>query len=231
MPPTLLSSILAPAWNALTAEQRTCWHFWALAHPQTSEQGVLRTNYGNQEHTARNANIAVADGPALITDPPTTQPDPPFVTVIVIAWPLQSKLQGAEIARRGVIALEFPNPLPANITAIVTQGYTQKHSGKGRQPRIRHVTRKLPGTDGVLRLDIASGYFAETSGDTKYARIKGISARRRPDLPIAKLKIIDVETGKRARQAIANIYGGGPTKINRPRATAVNPTTGTNHYP
>ena len=44
--PTLLSDVIQPAWQALTPEQRTCWHFWALEHPQIDAAGALRTLYG-----------------------------------------------------------------------------------------------------------------------------------------------------------------------------------------
>jgi len=69
--PTLLTDRIQPAWQALTPQQRTCWHWWAQVNPVTNDSGELRTLYGNQAHYRTNANLAIPTTPTLIHDPPT----------------------------------------------------------------------------------------------------------------------------------------------------------------
>lgn len=228
--PTLLGDIIQPAWNSLTPEERTCWHFWALANPLIDELGVLRTLNGEQAHYQRNKDLAVTESVPLLTEPPADFTPPRPVAVITLTWPLASQLGGSISTRGGFVALELEDELPADTAAIVTQGYYRKKNGGGRPPRIRHVCVILPLATGQVNLQLPSGYYATTSGDNKFARIFGVTAQRRPDRPLATIKLVNVENGQTLRQIIANPYGGSRKKTNRPRATQVNPRPG-NHYP
>lgn len=228
--PTLLSDIIQPAWQALTPEQRTCWHFWAAAHPQMDESGELRTLYGQQAHYARNSIIAASEAGSLLDDPPSDEQPPPAVVINSYAWPLQSLVDGTTTKRTGWVYLEVIGEIPAEAIITVRQGYDRKRTGKGRPPRIRHVTIMQPLTTGVVQLDVPSGYYATTGGENRYARIKAVTARRRPELPLGTIKITRTTNGKTVRQLLTNPYGGARTKINRPRATAVKPRPG-DHYP
>lgn len=229
--PTLLSDVIQPAWQALTAEQRTCWHYWSLQNPQITEDGILFTPWGQQAHYRLNANIAVTESNPLLEEPPTTNDPPPTLQINSYAWPLQSKLADDTIARSGFVVLDRAAPLDDKTAAIVTQGYTRKKNGKGRPPRLRHVTVMQPLSSGTISLDDPVGYYATTAGNNRYATIKGRRARRRPDLPLAKIKVINLETGRITRGTINNPFGGSRTRNNRARATVINPTNGTNHYP
>lgn len=228
--PTLLSDVITPAWDALTADQRTCWHFWALKHPQLDAAGELRTMYGKQAHYSRNAQIAVIDDPPLLTTPPPDAAPPVAPTVYSQAWPLQSKTISGETARRGVCYAILDGDLPDDTAIILRQGYTYRKSGKGPRPRIRHCTVRSTLTTDAINLDDPSGYFASTDGDTKYAHIKGVNAQRRPDLPLGSIKVVDLNTGLYTEAAIPNPFGGTRTKANRARATSVNPGPD-DHFP
>lgn len=229
--PTLLGDVIQPAWQSLTAEQRTCWHFFALQHPQLVEDGRLFTLWGMQLHYALNANIAVTETNPLLDDPPATTDKAEPVTFTAYAWPLQSRMADLSTSRNGFLYLEGNKPVPITVAAIVHQAYLRKKGGPGRPPRLRHATVAQPGSTGVLSLSTPEGYFATTAGDNRYSRIKGRTARRRGDLPLARVKTINLENGQITRGVIANPFGGSRTKTNRARATQIDPTNGVNHYP
>lgn len=229
--PTLLSDFIQPHWNALTPEQRVCWHFWAADHPLVDELGRLRTLYGAQAHYNRNGNIAVTEDNTLLGNPPTTMTAPQAVAIITVAWPLQSLISGTTTARRGLVYLELDEPMPTDTAVIVKQGYDKKHNGPGRPPRVRHVTIIQPLQSGDVALDIPDGYYATTAGNNKFATIRGRTAQRRPDKPLATVRIVNLTNGQTVREVLKNPFAGSPTKSNRARATAVQPTGGVNHYP
>lgn len=229
--PTLISDIIAPAWNALTPEERTCWHFWAASHPQLDQAGALRTLYGNQAHYKVNANVAVLESPPLLTAPPTTQTPPKQVIILSAAFPLQSQITGTTTARNGYVFLTINDEIPSDTAVIVTQAYTRRSASTKRIPRLRHVTIILPLEDGDVSLNVPRGYYATTAGNNRYASIRGITAKRRPDYALARARIINLTNGLTVSQALSNPYSGSRTKSNRARATSVNPTTGINHYP
>jgi len=79
-----------------------------------------------------------------------------------------------------------------------------------RTPRVRHVTTIQPDAAGPVPLDQPTGYFATTAGVNKFARIKGLTARRRPDLPLGILRVISTTNGRIHRQTIPNPRGGSP---------------------
>lgn len=228
---TLLSDVIHPAWAALTPEQRTCWHFWAAANPLTDEGGRLQTLYGAQAHYARNANLAVAESLTLLANPPTTLTPPLEVAILTVAWPLMSRITGTTTARRGLVYLNLEDEIPSDTVVIVRQGYDRKLTGKGRPPRIRHVTVILPTTIGDVTFTPPEGYFATTAGVNRYTTVTGITARRRPDRPLGTIRVVRIDNGSTVRQALANPYGGSRKGTNRARATSVNPLQGTNHYP
>ena len=229
--PTLLGDIIQPAWQSLTPEQRTCWHFWAATHPELDESGRLVTLYGQQAHYAKNADIATAVTVPLLDDPPPNSTPPFTVAMVTYAWPIQSLLGGTVTARQGLVWAELDDPVPSNQIVIVKQGYDRKKTGTGRPPRIRHVTILLPLDTGMVNLQIPTGYYATTSGDNRYSTIRGITARRRPDRPLGTVRIVNIENGQTIRETMDNPFGGSRTKTNRPRATAYKPLSGINHYP
>jgi len=229
--PTLLGDIIQPAWNSLTPEQRTCWHFWAQKTPQLDELGRLVTLYGQQAHYSRNADLATALTVPLIEEPPANETPPQPIAILTIAWPIQSLIEGTTTARQGIVYGELSDPVPTNTVVIVKQGYDRKKRGRGRPPRIRHVTVLVPLDTGFIDFNLPTGYYATTSGDNKFSTIKGITARRRPDKPLGTVRIVNATNGQTIRQVLNNPFGGAPTGANRPRATSVNPDSGINHYP
>lgn len=229
--PTLLGDVIQPEWQSLTPEQRTCWHFWALANPQQDEQGRLTTLYGQQAHYARNADIATAVTVPLLTEPPPDTTPPAKVAIVTFAWPIQSQLTMTTTARNGYAWAETSKPLPADTLIIVKQGYDRKKTGKGRPPRVRHITVLIPLDAGKIDLRAPTGYFASTAGENRYSRIKGVTAKRRPDLPLGTVRIVNVTNGETIREILKNPNGGARKKNNRARATQHRPLDGTNHYP
>ena len=228
--PTLLGDVIQPAWNSLSAEQRTAWHFWAAQHPQFTEGGYLFTMFGQQAHYSRNADLAVAETPTLLDDPPPNTTPPPTPRIDSYAWPLQAQLADTSEVRQGLAFLDFPEGIPADTVVTVRQGYDRKKKGKPRPPRIRHVTVADDSHSGVLSLTVAEGYFASTAGNTKYARIKGVTARRRPELPLGTARVTNTTNGESIRLTISNPYGGARTQSARAPATQFSDST-RNHFP
>ena len=228
--PTLLGDSIQPAWNSLTAAQRTCWHIFAATHPVLDNTGRLRTLYGQQYHYRTNAWIAVAESPALIASPPTTTTPPTAADIQTAVWPLSALRQGGGTARAGTAYLAMKYPNADTVVIIVRQGYTTKKSGNVKPPRIRHVTVIQPEAAGPWDLVVPEGYFASTGGRRKFSVITGRNAKRRPDKPLGNALMIDINNGQKLSVMLRNPYGGARKKTNRPRATAVNPTPG-DHYP
>lgn len=228
--PRLIPDRIAPAWNDLTPEQRVCWHFTAITIPFMNAWGNIEILPGYQYFYERNNDLAVIDETLMLEDPPPNHAPPQQVAIVTVAWPLGSRIEGTTTARRGYAFLQLDDVLPAETAAIVTQGYYRNKSREIKKPRIRHVTVIEPLATGDVSLVIPTGYYATTSGNNRFARIRGIKARQRPDLPLGTLKVVNVTTGQTIRQILSNPNGGTPTGVNRPRATAVDPTPG-DHYP
>lgn len=229
--PTLLGDVIQPAWQALTPEQRTCWHFFAAAHPKMTATGEVRTLYGQQFHYNTNAWLAVAQGPALIAEPPTTPTKPPITEIESAVWPLQALRSDDTTARQGLAYIALKEPNNNEVAIVIRQGYVNKKTGKPGPPRIRHVTVIQPEAAGPWDLTVPEGYFASTGGRRKFSVITGKNAKRRPDKPLGSAIFIDIYSGEKLTTILKNPYGGGSTGSNRPRATQVNPTSGVNHYP
>jgi hypothetical protein len=81
------------------------------------------------------------------------------------------------------------------------------HESISRTPRVRHVTTMIPAQTGNVPLDVPQGYFATTNGVNRFATIKGRTAARRPDLPLGRLRVVNLTNGKVIRQTIPNPTG------------------------
>jgi len=229
--PTLLGETIHPAWNSLTPEERTCWHFWAATHPQYDEKGQLRTMYGAQAHYAVNREIAVTLDNPLLHNPPSNSDPPIQVAIISVAWPLKSRIEDAFTEVGGLVWLELKDEMPENQAGIIKQGYRRSARPTGRKERTRHCTIVVPLHTGIQGLGIPSGYFATTEGENRYARIKGRTAQRRPDKPLGIIRIVNLHNGQTVAQVLRNPYVGARRGTNRARATAVSPDSGVNHFP
>jgi hypothetical protein len=257
----MLEDILGPAWSALTAEQRICWHFTAAKNPIFEEEGGLFTENGWQFFVDRNATLAVVNAAHVMSEPPTTETPPNTDPLVVAAWPLPGKLGAGGSAKRPPVTVTWGSPGPVNTDVIITQEYnrfvgyhseyplTERISAtftdgqkwittgttgeylttgratsqridppkKNKKPAVRHVTTWQAGDAEEISLDDPTGYYATTDGNNKFARIKGLTARRRPDLPLGRVKFINRENGETIEQTITNPTGGSTTAISRPR--------------
>ena len=81
------------------------------------------------------------------------------------------------------------------------------HENISRAPRVRHVTVIAAGGSGEFSLTEPSGYFATTAGANRFATIKGQTARRRPDLPLGKIRVINTSNGVMRKRSIPNPTG------------------------
>lgn len=84
-------------------------------------------------------------------------------------------------------------------------------------PRVRHVTVITPNPNPQTSLETPQGYYATTAGLTRYAKIKGQTARRRPDLPLGKIQMVSTDTGARREYSIKNTTARRRSNIRRPR--------------
>lgn len=88
---------------------------------------------------------------------------------------------------------------------------------KNRRPSTRHAAVYAPSDPDTIRLDTPTGYYATTAGENKFATIRGLTARRRPDLPLGKALFINTANGRRERKTIPNPTGGSVSQVSRPR--------------
>jgi len=228
--PTLLTDVINPAWAALTAEQRTCWHFWALAHPRANLAAKLQALYGKQAHYSYNADAARAELTLPLTSPPTATTPPVQVIIRANGLSMKTKLPDGTVHRYGIAWINLPHKVPGDSLIIIKQSYTRKRAPQKRPARTRHVRVVTVDEEGNILLTSPNGYYASTAGNNRFATIKGRTARRRPDLPFARYKIVRLSTGTYEIRTIPNPFGGNRRKTNRARATQVNPKT-PDHYP
>jgi hypothetical protein len=216
--PTIIGDILSDAWNALTADQRSCWHFFAMKNPIIDEEGELTTLNGWQIYYRQNVYIAIGEDYALLEDPPANLDPPPTRTLQATLWSAKGLLASGATTRRSTLVLEVKQALSADAFEILTQGYTENHGGppipahpsrttSRQRPSPRHVTILEPLFTGIVDLQTPTGYFATTGGRAKFSTIKGITARRRPDLPAAKLRAVSLLNGQTAESTVLNAAG------------------------
>jgi hypothetical protein len=204
MTPTELGDIIAAAWQALTDDQRTCWNFWSLQHPITSSRGDRIALYGWQAFYAINAALAVVD-PALILDnPPTTTTPPPPIKVTGTVWTKRAQLASGATLRTSLAWLDLANAIPTGTAVIVKQAYEIRSSRTRRLPRNRHVTTLQEADTGPVNLQTPRGYFATTAGANKFASIKGATASRKRNKPLARLQVINTSNGATITITVAN---------------------------
>lgn len=215
--PSLIGDRLAPSWQALTPAQRLCWHFWAAAHPQTVDDLDYMILIGWQAYIERNASLMLPDTAMPLTEPPAATTPPARVAILTMSWPRQSRVAVTGTSRYGYTFVQLTDAMPANQIAIVHQGYSRQRKDPKKTTGVRHVTVLLPLDTGPVSLLVPTGYFASTAGATKFARIKGRTARRRPDQPLGKLRVVNTDTGETIQQILSNPNGGGRKRIKRPR--------------
>ena len=225
----IIYDIISGAWAALTADQRSCWHFFAQAHPITDEAGELVTLNGWELYYRQNVYIAVSNTYSLLSDPPANLDPPPSRNMQATLWSVKGLLGTGETIRRPILLLEVKEPLHADVFEILTQEYITNHGGPPtpacyehtqptQQPQPRHVLIIPPLFTGLLDLRTPSGYFATTGGRAKFSKIFGVTARRRPDLPAARLIAVSLINGSTSRSTVANAAGYA-----RPSAPIIDP--------
>lgn len=202
--PTLIGDHLAAKWNSLTDEQRSCWLFWAMANPITSAKGHKLAMYGYEAYVQRNSLLAAMDPELALTDPPANATPPPPAQIRAVNWQKKSKVQNAFRAYNGQAYLQLVQPLPAGCNLMVKQTFQSISKSSGRPARSRHVTYAKQGEPPLINIVVPRGYYASTAGANKYASIKGRTARRKKQLPFARVIIIDLATGNTREQTVGN---------------------------
>jgi len=88
---------------------------------------------------------------------------------------------------------------------------------KNKKPAVRHVSTWQNGDAQEINLSDPKGYYATTAGLNRFATIKGMTARRRPDLALGRVTFINRDNGERVKATIPNPTGGSPSRGARPR--------------
>jgi len=213
----ILYDLIAAHWEGLTTEQQVCWRFWAADNPRTDREGRLGTRTGWQAFYSANCITALHPTPAWIDEPPAVEPEQPTVKITVGAWGRTARLANNTTARSGFAWLEIDEPLPDNTYASVTQSYYRQVKNPTKASRIRHTNILGPGDSGTVNLQTPSGYYAETAGVNKFAKIKGITARRRRDRPLGTLRITTNTGTLTWRSSLPNPLVGTSTGVYRLR--------------
>lgn len=257
----MLEDVMGPAWSALTASERICWHFTGQRNPILDLDGTFFTLNGWQFYVDTNSPLAVVNPTLMLTEPPTDKKPPNTDPLHATMWPLPGKLATGGSAHRAPVKVAWGSPGPPNTAVIIKQGYTQFRGNsakypinqritatfadhqtwittgitgeylttgvataqretsakKNKKPSVRHVTTYQLGDAEVISLNDPKGYYATTAGENKFATIKGMTARRRPDLPLGRVTFINLDNGEIIEQTIPNPTGGSPSQISRPR--------------
>lgn len=211
----ILYDVIAGAWAALTTEQRTCWHFFALKHPVIDEDGELETLNGWQFFYRQNVYIAVSDTYPLLQDPPPHMDPPPTRNLQATLWMIKHLDEDGDTQRRPRLLLEVKRPLDPDTFEIITQTYVTnlrgpplpakpQHTQAYTDPSPRHVTIIPADFTGVVDLTEPTGYFATTGGRPKFSEIHGTSAANHPELPAARLISVSLINGQTADATISN---------------------------
>lgn len=103
------------------------------------------------------------------------------------------------------------------LTTGVTTASRKLSAHRNKKPRVRHVSTWQEGDADEISLDVPTGYYATTGGENRFARIKGLTARRRPDLPLGRVKFLNRDNGEQLSATIPNPTGGSRSQISRPR--------------
>lgn len=212
----ILRDLIADRWAGLTAEHHTCWQFYAAANPRPDRRGRLTTLTGWQMYYSVNANLAVQQPPQWIDEPPDNHEPPPTLNITAAAWARTVRLANGTTALSGFAWLEIDTAIPDNTYAVVTQAYATQLKNPLVRSRIRHTNVLAAGTTGTVNLQTPTGYYAETAGNNKFARIKGLSARRRQDRPLGTVKIFMVIGDGQKRVTIPNPLVGYVSGVRRP---------------
>jgi hypothetical protein len=204
MTPTELGDIIADGWAALTEEQKIKWNFWTLEHPITSSRGDKIGLYGWQGYYQVNAVIATVDPTAILSDPPTTTTPPATTALTPQVWTKRARLASGATLRGALAWIELADEVPTGTSLVIKQAYDIRSNKSRRLPRTRHVTVALETEAGPLNLQVPRGYYAETAGANKFASIKGATAARRRDLPLAQALWVNMTNGTVTKESVKN---------------------------
>lgn len=213
----LIFDLAAPGWATLNPEQKICWHFWAAQNPKLVQDGQLRTLWGWQGYYSTNAPLYVLETPAPLTDPPADDEPAPQLKFHSIVWRRSSKRASGPNKRGSSALVYFDAALPPHVAAIITQTYTRRRNKPNIDTGNRHVITLGPGDTGAIELTAPNGYFATTAGNTSWARIKGKTAIRRPDLPMGRIQIINLTNAQVTETPLDNPTGGRHKRLRRPK--------------
>lgn len=128
--------------------------------------------------------------------------------------PATQRIQGVSATAQTWITTDNPT---AYLTVEYQGGVRATPTKRNKTPRVRHVTTWQQDDEETISLADSFGYFATTDGDNRFSKVRGLTARRRPDLPLARVRFISRENGNVIKGTIPNPTGGSPTNISRPR--------------
>jgi hypothetical protein len=224
--PTLLTQKLRPRWIDLSPDQRCCWHFDAARKPVRNAKGVSNTLYGYQYFYNRNVLLIVADDSYVLDDPPQDHTAPEVEIIPAMVWPNAARRADGTTTRRPSLWLQPQRLWPENSFGIVRQGYAKNIRNPPNRPRPRHVKIVQPLTLVPIFLTVPNGYFATTNGLNRFATIKGGTAARVRDKPVARVLTVSRTNGSYSTYPVPNPYGGAPTGTKRKRHEDAEPNSG-----
>lgn len=152
---------------------------------------------------------------------PTLETSPSIVTQEYTAflgphntYPTTQRITAVDVSGQHWIVTGTPGEY---LTTGVSTGARPIPPSQSKKPAVRHVVVRQDSDPLEFDLTTPNGYFATTGGSNKFASIKGMTARRRPDLPLGKAKFVNIRTGRILEKSIPNPTGGSRSIISRNR--------------
>lgn len=192
----IITTLIAPAWNALTGAQRTAWGTFAAANPYINALGALTSTSGYNMFTSVNTWLITTDEDDRLNDPPADLVTPPRIDYHATSTRIKSLLQDGTTVRKGRLFLVVPDAVPTNTLVWIrnTQRFLMVGFRQFKQPH--KLTYLRPGESGTVDLTAFRGIPAPSFFSGQKQKIIGVKGRFRPNQSAGQVIAVNMLNGR-----------------------------------
>ncbi len=192
----IITTLIAPAWNALTAGQRTAWNTFAAANPFINALGGITSTDGYNMFNSVNTWLITTDEDDSLSDPPADLVVPPRIDYHATSTRIKSLLQDGTTVRKGRLFLEVPDPVPGNTLVWIrnTQRFLMPGFRQYKQPH--KLTYLRPGESGTVDLTAFRGIPIPSVKSGQKQKIVGVKGRMRPNQSAGQVIAVNMLNGR-----------------------------------